>query len=822
MKKIITLLLLLPAFMFSLAQDSIESPEKKDTIRPALAERLKEFGIQETERSIKKFKAGKIKIEQQAIIEQIKITSQQAGIVINRGFDTLGLRQKLYRADQLLQIAKDGIFENKGSIQTHRNLSVSSVILNELTLELMKEKLELDKYINSLLSFRNKIDSLNSISVLYLFPVDSAEIMHYMNKIRVVSKVISPVDSSLDNSLKMIDELQNQLNFTIYNLESNQGLIDSYIKEVTGKGFQSDVPRLSEPIINRRPIMEIIRFSLAKEKLALQFYAIDNKEKLGFVFLLITMSVIFLKSLKSRVIKEEDLNTIGTDNLVIRFPFASGIIIVLCLFQFIFLEPPFIFSYSIWCIILCFMTIMFRKILSRFWFRFWIVITLLFLLAGANNMVLQVSRTERWFMFFLSVAGSLYGLWILLIGPRRDLKEKKILYFIAFMIVLETLAAIGNYFGLYNLSKTLLVSGFIGLVVAILFLWTVRLINQGLGLISRVYKRPEKNLFYINFNKIGNRAPGIFYVFLIIGWLILVGKNFYAFQRISKSFNSFLNEERVIGNYIFSVNSLFIFFVILFCSLLLSRIISFFADEPDLSNTSESQRKKVRLGSWLLLVQIFVISIGLFLAIAASGIPLDRITIVMGALGVGIGLGLQGLVSNLVSGLVIAFEKPVNVGDSIEVNGKSGIMKSIGFRSSVVSLWDGSSLVIPNSDLLNHQLINWSMGKGLKRISIVLHVAYGTNLEKASQLVLSEISKEERIRTTPNPIVVPKEFGNSSIELEILYWIHYTSNNLYIKGNLIKNIEKTFSAEGIEIPVLKFGLHLNKDSNINEDGKDVT
>lgn len=126
------------------------------------------------------------------------------------------------------------------------------------------------------------------------------------------------------------------------------------------------------------------------------------------------------------------------------------------------------------------------------------------------------------------------------------------------------------------------------------------------------------------------------------------------------------------------------------------------------------------MGSWLLLVRIVIISIALFLAFASAGTQMDKIAILFSALSVGIGFGLQTLVNNLVSGLIIAFEKPVNVGDDVDINGQSGIMKSIGFRSSVISTYDGSDIIIPNGDLLNAHLINWTLGETKRRVEVLI------------------------------------------------------------------------------------------------------
>ncbi|MCK7555744.1 mechanosensitive ion channel [Chitinophaga sedimenti] len=217
------------------------------------------------------------------------------------------------------------------------------------------------------------------------------------------------------------------------------------------------------------------------------------------------------------------------------------------------------------------------------------------------------------------------------------------------------------------------------------------------------------------------------------------------------------------------------------------------------------------MGSWLLLVRIIVISSGLFLAVAAAGIPLDRITIIVGALGVGIGLGLQGLVSNLVSGLIPAFEKPVNVGDVIEINGAVGTMKSIGFRSSTIVLTNGSVNVVPNSDILNHSLLNWSMGKRQVRSSIVVGVAYGTDLEKVHRLLTGVLAADDHILKDPAPLVVAKAFGESSIDFELYFWVTSLRETFATKSRVLIAVDKALREAGITIPFPQRDVHFFKE-----------
>jgi small-conductance mechanosensitive channel len=284
-----------------------------------------------------------------------------------------------------------------------------------------------------------------------------------------------------------------------------------------------------------------------------------------------------------------------------------------------------------------------------------------------------------------------------------------------------------------------------------------------------------------------------------LGWITLVARNFYSFKRFSVPVIDFLTSDRTIGNYSFSIMGLLVFVLILFCSFVISRLVSYFATEPDSFHQPGEKRKKP-LGSWLLIVRIFIITMGLFFAFAAAGIPLDKFAIVLGALGVGVGLGLQSLVNNLISGLIISFERPVNVGDIIEINGKIATMKSIGFRSSIVTSSDGPNVIIPNGELLSNQLINYSMSKNIKKCSLMIGVAYDSDLENVRNQLKQILADDERILHFPAPDAFFKEFGDNAVEMEVIYWVRNIKEYFPLRSDLISRITTVFKAEGIVIP----------------------
>jgi small-conductance mechanosensitive channel len=317
---------------------------------------------------------------------------------------------------------------------------------------------------------------------------------------------------------------------------------------------------------------------------------------------------------------------------------------------------------------------------------------------------------------------------------------------------------------------------------------------------SAIYKKPNRQLSFLNFNRAGDEVHPGFYVALVIGWLFLTGKNFYALKTFYGSLVDAITATRNVGQYQFTIMGLLEFVLILACSVLLSRLVSLFASES-MSAHSEKEGKRFKLGSYLLIIRILIICVGVFLAFAAAGISLDKITILFGALGVGIGLGLQGLVTNLVSGLILSFERPVNVGDLIELNGRLGTMRSIGFRSSIIASADGSCIIIPNGELLSQQMVNWTMGKNLKLNSLTLSLTFGTDLEKVKSMLLKLIGEDDRILHFPAPDVFLKGFNRGSIDVEMIFWPKHIALSSKVRSDLVVKIDQLFRKEGIIVPL---------------------
>lgn len=797
-------------------KDSLKKSNHIDSSKLDFVGKMQAFAKRSSKKSAEDFAADKATTAQIKTFEEISRTMQKAKVYLKTNLDTPGTKSDLLQIEKDFAIAGDGVFTSKGTAQTFRNLTTTSKIIAELLNKANARKSRLEIRQQELISLRYQLDSMLSVPALFKFPTDSTTLMKYLQKIQVIAYETSPIDSSLNIASNNVQTLLNQVNMTAFKLQSSLEEIEAYQKDMANHTFKREFANIWNHEGFYRPFVEILDFSKTKGFLTLSFYVENNAGKMSLLVLLIITSFIYLRSLKIIYIKEELLKPDLEGQLVLRYPLFSAILIVVSLFQFFFLSPPFILNVIFWIISCISLTVIFRGYVSKYWFRIWVFMVGFFMLAAGDNLVLQASRIERLFMLITSLIAVLVGALTLVKGHQEELKEKWITWSIAFMVILEFAAVIANIFGRYNLAKTLFISGLLNVVIAILFLWTVRLINEGLLMAFNVYSGQDRKLFYLNPERVGKKAPVLFYALLIVGWLVLFGRNFPAFDYFSKPLLNFFNEERTLGNYAFSINNMLLFIAIMGSSVLISKVVSFFASDRHYGTGKDHKNAGQGLGSWLLLIRISILCIGLFLAVAAAGIPVDRITIVLGALGVGIGFGLQTLVNNLVSGLIIAFEKPVNVGDIVDIAGQGGTMKSIGFRSSVISNWEGADVVVPNGDILNAHLINWSLAGNRKRVSIMIGIAYDSDLEKSRQILTDLLSKDQRISKNPGSIVQFEQFSDSAIDLKIYFWTKHIGEAYATRSDLIIAITAAFKENGITIPfpqqevhVRKLGDHLN-------------
>ena len=208
------------------------------------------------------------------------------------------------------------------------------------------------------------------------------------------------------------------------------------------------------------------------------------------------------------------------------------------------------------------------------------------------------------------------------------------------------------------------------------------------------------------------------------------------------------------------------------------------------------------------LIHYVVIIIGFFIALMALGLDMTKITIIFGALSVGIGFGLQTIVNNFVSGIIMLFERPVKVGDYIELNGQWAEIKKIGLRSTVVETFERSDVVVPNSNFISNEVTNWTLSNRSIRLTVAVGVALGSDVPLVLKTLLDCAQSNPKLMKNPEPQVLFMSFGESRLDFELRVWIWNIDDMLPIRSELHQDIERRFREAEIEIAFPQRGLHL--------------
>jgi len=292
-------------------------------------------------------------------------------------------------------------------------------------------------------------------------------------------------------------------------------------------------------------------------------------------------------------------------------------------------------------------------------------------------------------------------------------------------------------------------------------------------------------------------------VVAVVSWLALSLDHFGVFEWTLKVLKGAIFYEYHLGNFSISVSSVAIFIGVIWLSIKLSQLTRFLLDEDVLPRLDLPKGVPATISKTS---TYLVLTIGCVIAVIAAGLDLSRLTIVIGALGVGIGFGLQNAVNNFVSGLILLFGRPINVGDKIQISDVSGVVKDIGIRATVIQSWQGAEVIVPNATLISENLINWTLTNPRRRMEIPVGVAYGTPTEKVVELLTQVARAHDEVMEDPEPKTIFTGFGDSSLDFELRAWT--VGNFVNIASDLRLGMDRALADNGIEIPFPQRDLHV--------------
>ncbi|MDR0184189.1 mechanosensitive ion channel family protein [Lysobacter arvi] len=301
----------------------------------------------------------------------------------------------------------------------------------------------------------------------------------------------------------------------------------------------------------------------------------------------------------------------------------------------------------------------------------------------------------------------------------------------------------------------------------------------------------------------------------MLGWIVFTMNRFRVFRPVYAFVESILTHSLQIGEIAISLGHVLVFFVSIYVALWAAKATRYLLQEEVLTRMSLPRGVGNSVAS---LTYYAVLMLGGLVALTAAGFKMTQLAFIFGALGVGIGFGLQNVVNNFVSGLILMFERPIQPGDVVEITGTSGRVREIGMRATTIKTFDGADVVVPNGTLLSEKLTNWTLLDRNRRLDIDIGVAYGTDAARVTALLQHTALQTPGIVTNPEPVVLFLGFGASALNFGVRAWTYDYDNSATIRSDLVTRIYDALNQAGIELPFPQQDIHLR---SVSAEARDV-
>ncbi|WP_057657073.1 mechanosensitive ion channel family protein [Pseudoxanthomonas dokdonensis] len=435
---------------------------------------------------------------------------------------------------------------------------------------------------------------------------------------------------------------------------------------------------------------------------------------------------------------------------------------------------------------------------------FYLLERLAFLFTGSNFLY-------RSYLLGLTITALLATVWLLWRSRHRPMcglqgrAGQAVLAAALACVAVLTISALCNVFGNVSLAEVLttalLDSGYLGLVLFATYFVSMALLRAftllpGVRRMRIVRLHSEQVLYFLS------RLMG---VLAVLGWVVFTLNRFRVFRPIYAALHGALSHAFEIGEISLSIGHVLLFVVSVLIAFWAAKLVRFLLHEEVLTHFSLPRGVSNSIST---LTYYAIIILGLVLGLAAAGLKIGQLAFVFGALGVGIGFGLQNVVNNFVSGLILMFERPIQPGDVVDVAGASGTISEIGMRATTLKTFEGADVVVPNGTLLSGNLTNWTLLDRNRRMEVQVGVAYGSRPDQVSDLLLEVAKATPGVASYPEPYVLFNNIGASSLEFLVRAWTHDYDNWVIIRSQMVARIYNTLGQAGIELAFPQQDLHL--------------
>lgn len=431
------------------------------------------------------------------------------------------------------------------------------------------------------------------------------------------------------------------------------------------------------------------------------------------------------------------------------------------------LYAPALFIEILELILLGFLTILFKNKWSANAMRNWTFLLGLFLALCFLDLFISVGLLQRCCFIIINVFGIRYGL-VQIKSLKEELYIKGFFKWASIIFILfNGLSILYNIFGRVSLSNMLSLTAFISLTQIIALSVFLKIILE--VIILQIYttrvKRGIEKIF--DHENLSDTLKKPFIIIISYMWLVVIGSNLNIWESLRTSFGALLSHPNTIGSITFTLGNILLFFIIIWIAHLLQKYVAYFFGEIDDENEENINKRQ---HSKLLITRLVVLIVGYLLAVAASGMPLDKLSILLGALGVGVGLGLQSVVNNFVSGIILIFDKPIQIGDVVDISSESGRVKSMGLRTTKINAPNGAEIIIPNGNLLSQNITNWTYTDNFKLVDIAIEITGDTTPDDINTTITEALESIALVNNSKPSQIYYTAISDGKYKILVKFW----------------------------------------------------
>ena len=537
----------------------------------------------------------------------------------------------------------------------------------------------------------------------------------------------------------------------------------------------------------------------------------ENKDKFisSIIYFLLLLSFVLLLKHYTKKLQTDDPK-VERALKILKAPISAAILISLFALVFLYDEAPEVFISFMRIVVVFPLILVLIRIIKPILRLPLYLFAVLLILQQFKQTAASDTEIERVLLIVINIVALAGLIWILVtkrfdaaFSKESNVKKANTLLKIMMTVFIITLVA--NILGYVMLSITL-VNAAINSTYGIILLLTAALTLEGVIIIFLRTKLAAILNVVKNYpEKIEVILEKILKFIIVVLSIIIILNNLGIRNIVFDWLGETLSHQWSIGSFSITLGNVIVFIISIWLAITIARFVRFILEGDVLPRLNLPRGVP---GAISIMSSYIIIGFGIIVAIMSAGIDLNSFALLAGALGVGIGFGLQNIVNNFISGLILIFERPIQIGDAVQVEELSGRVTHIGIRSSTIKTWDGAEVIVPNGNLISNKLINWTLSDQRRRIEIKVGVAYGTDVNLVMETLLECAKQNEKIIEYPAPSVLFDDFADSSLNFELRCWTADFASWVEIRSDIRVAIDKAFKEKNIQIPFPQRDLHL--------------